>query len=73
MKVYGALGVSLIVLNILGYVSSNILIVGFLLVVLDTYTTHLYYKDVQQSKDALLTAVGLLWYISNEEELVEED
>lgn len=62
MKAYGALGVSLIVLSFLGYVTTNIMLLGFALVALDTYTSHIFYKDVEHSKNALLTAITLLWY-----------
>jgi hypothetical protein len=73
VKAYGALGVSLIVLSFLGYVTNTIMFIGFALVILDTYTSNNYYKDVEQSKNALLTAVTLLWYdITNEENTDEE-
>lgn len=69
MKAYGALGVCLIVLSFLDYVSFNLMLIGFVLVVIDTYTSHLYYKDIEQTKNALLTAVSLLWYnIVNDED-----
>lgn len=71
MKAYGALGVSLIVLGFLGYVTTSIIIIGAILVLLDAYTSHLFYRDVEQSKNALLTINTLLWYnISNDEQCV---
>jgi uncharacterized BrkB/YihY/UPF0761 family membrane protein len=77
VKAYGALGVSLIVLSFLGYVSFNIMLLGFTLVALDTYTSHLFYRDVEQTKNTLLTAVTLLWYDllndENNEEHIEEE
>lgn len=73
MKAYGALGVSLVVLSFLGYVTSTLMLIGFALIALDAYTSHMYYKDVEQSKNALLTAVTLLWYdLVNEENIDEE-
>lgn len=73
MKAYGALGVSLVVLSFLGYVASNIMLLGFALVALDTYTSHNFYKDVENSKNALLTLTTLLWYnLTNEEEYEDE-
>jgi ABC-type nickel/cobalt efflux system permease component RcnA len=73
VKSYGALGVSLIVLSILGYVSTTILVIGFILVMLDAYTAYAYHKDLQKTNDALLTLVGLLWYYNSEEEMLEEE
>jgi len=73
VKAYGALGVSLVVLSFLGYVSSHMLILGFLLVLVDAYTAHLMQKDVEQIKHALLTGVGLLWYTSSDEEPYDEE
>lgn len=71
MKAYGALGVSLIVLGFLGYVTTSIIIIGAILVLLDAYTSHLFYRDVEQSKNALLTINTLLWYnISNDEQCI---
>ena len=74
MKAYGALGVSLVVLSFLGYISFNLMLLGFALIALDTYTSHNYYKDVEYTKNALLTAVSLLLYtLSNEEEIIEDE
>lgn len=74
MKAYGALGVSLVVLSFLGYVTSALMLLGFALVALDAYTSHNYYKDVEQSKNALLTAVTLLLYdLTNDEQTIDEE
>jgi len=74
VKAYGALGVSLVVLSFLGYISFNLMLLGFALIALDTYTSHNYYKDVEYTKNALLTAVSLLLYtLSNEEEIIEDE
>lgn len=71
MKSYGALGVSFIILGFLGYVTTIIVIIGAILVLVDAYTSHMFYKDVEHSKNALLTINTLLWYnISNDEECV---
>ena len=69
MKAYGALGIALIVLSFLELVSLNIMLLGFALVALDSYTSHNYYKDIEDTKNALLTIVSLLWYdLNNEDE-----
>jgi uncharacterized BrkB/YihY/UPF0761 family membrane protein len=74
VKAYGALGVSLVVLSFLGYISFNLMLLGFALIALDTYTSHNYYKDVEYTKNALLTVVSLLLYtLSNEEEIIEDE
>jgi Kef-type K+ transport system membrane component KefB len=73
MRAFGALGVSLVTLSILGYASINILILGFLLVLVDTYIAYTYHRDLQISKDALLTIVGLLWYSDNSNEEIDEE
>jgi hypothetical protein len=50
------------------------MLLGFALIALDTYTSHNYYKDVEYTKNALLTAVSLLLYtLSNEEEIIEDE
>jgi hypothetical protein len=69
VKAYGALGIALIVLSFLELVSLNIMLLGFALVALDSYTSHNYYKDIEDTKNALLTIVSLLWYdLNNEDE-----
>jgi hypothetical protein len=69
VKAYGALGIALIVLSFLELVSLNIMLLGFALVALDAYTSHNYYKDMEDTKNALLTIVSLLWYdLTNEDE-----
>lgn len=74
MKAYGALGVALVVLSLLEYTSTTLMVIGFLLVALDAYTSHNFYKDVETAKNALLTSVTLIWYfvgaddVNNEEE-----
>jgi hypothetical protein len=74
VKAYGALGVSLVILSFLGYVSFNLMLLGFALVALDSYTSYNYYKDVEHIRNALLTAVTLLWYnINNEEDYIDEE
>lgn len=68
MKAYGLLGVALVVLSLLGHIGSGMLFLGFLLVVLDSYTNHMMQRDLEQIKDAVLTGVGMLWYFTTGEE-----
>lgn len=73
MKAYGALGVALVILSLLEYASTTLMIIGFLLVALDAYTSHNFYKDVEVAKNALLTSVSLIWYFVGADEVDEEE
>jgi uncharacterized membrane protein len=73
VKAYGALGVALVVLSFLEYTSITLMIIGFLLIALDAYTSHNFYKDVEVAKNALLTSVSLVWYFVADDEMNNEE
>jgi uncharacterized membrane protein len=73
VKAYGALGVALVVLSFLQYTSTTLMVIGFLLVAVDAYTAHNFYKDVEVAKNALLTSVSLIWYFVGADEVEEEE
>jgi len=69
MKAYGALGVCLIVLGFLGYAGTITVLAGSALVLIDAYTAHNFYKDVENSKNGILTISTLLmFYVYGEED-----
>lgn len=68
MKAYGALGVCLIVLGFLGYVGTTVVLAGSALVLLDAYTSHNFYKDIENAKNGILTISTLLMFNTYNEE-----
>jgi hypothetical protein len=65
------MGLSFIVLFILGYVPHVLLIIGMLLVAIDSYMFHSHHKELLLLRKDILALGGLLVYIYSDE--TEED
>jgi hypothetical protein len=62
MKSYGLLGALFITLFILGYVSQIILVIGIVLVAIDAYMSHSFYKEIAGIYKELLLISECLEY-----------
>jgi hypothetical protein len=70
---FGFMGVSLVVLHILGYTDNIGLVVGGSIILLDLYLTRLYYRDIHNIKTLLISLLQYLEANDYIEEYVEEE
>lgn len=70
---FGLLGVSLVVLHILGYTDMVGLVLGGILILFDLFLTRLYYKDIHNIKVLLISLIQYLEADDFIEEYEEED
>lgn len=70
---FGLLGVSLVVLHILGYTDMVGLVLGGILILFDLFLTRLYYKDIHNIKVLLISLIQYLEADDFIEEYEEEE